>query len=73
MGLNRCSECEDITQLNHPVVANRPNKYYNRKPGKIKEVDGFFIETKSSTELKAKYIKSFADELGIILYVDIIN
>jgi hypothetical protein len=69
MGLDKCAEIEDVTHLGHPVVSTVRNKYINRKPGNIREIDGYFIETKTNTERKGKQLKDYAQRLGINIQV----
>jgi len=73
IGLNKCAQCVDITHRNHVVVAKTRYEYSNLKSGRIREVDGFFVQTKSSTDLKAKFLKDFAMKLGIGVSVEIIE
>ena len=69
MGLDKCADIEEVRHLGHPVVSTVRNKYINRKPGNIREVDGYFIETKTNTSRKAKQIKDYARALGININV----
>ena len=69
MGLDKCSEIKNVTHLGHPVVSTVPNQYINRKPGNIKEIDGYFVETKTNTDRKAKQLRDYAQTLGIDIQV----
>lgn len=71
MGLEKCAAIKDVIQLGHPVVSKVRNQYINRHPGFIKEVEGYFIETKTSTDRKAEQLREYARKLGINIQVHI--
>jgi len=60
-GLQRVAELTEVRLFGHPLVsASR-----NRKAGVLTEVDGFFIETNSSTKIKAMHLQRISRLLGI--------
>jgi hypothetical protein len=73
MGLEKCACITAVRQLGYSVVSSRPNSYEGLKPGSIKEVDGYFIETKTSTDRKAEQLKQYAQVIGIKIKVESID
>lgn len=73
MGLDKCAKIKTVIQLGYPVVAPKPNEYKDKKPGFIKEIDGYFLETKTSTDRKADQLREYARELDINIQVESIE
>jgi len=73
LGLGNCARIKSVIQLGHPVVATTPNNYDGFQPGSIKEVKGFYIETKTSTDRKAEQLREYAQALGINIKVESID
>lgn len=73
MGLEKCARITVVRHLRYPVVSTIPNSYEGLRPGYIKEVDGYFIETKTSTDRKAEQLRQYAQELGIKIKVESID
>jgi len=69
IGLKRVSELQSIRALGHPLVSTQKNE----SAGNVREIDGYYIETRSSTEAKAKYIRGIASNLNIDIIVNIIE
>jgi len=68
-GLKRVSELQSIRALGHPLVSTQKNE----SAGNVRELDGYYIETRSSTEAKAKHIRDIASNLNIDIMVNIIE
>ena len=67
IGLGRVAKMHSVrSHGGHPIVSRERNE----SAGMVREVDGFFIETKSSTEQKARHIKEIARVLSIEISVD---
>lgn len=71
MGLEKCVEIEDVICRGYPVASTTRNKNINRNQRNIKEVEGYFIGTNSSTDAKAKQLRAYAQKLGIDLQVEV--
>ena len=69
IGLERVSEIKSVKRYGHPIVSRERNK----SAGMVREVDGYFIETKSSTKDKAGFIRDIARALGLEIEVDLID
>ena len=69
MGLEKVSCLEDIQVLDHPLVSKTKN--INAKAPK--QVDGYYIETYSSTKQKQKWLKRIAEELNIGIEFEIMK
>ena len=69
IGLKRVSELRSVRQYGHPLVSTQKNE----KSGNVRELDGYFIETRSSTEKKASHIRNIARAFRIELSVDVTN
>jgi len=69
IGLERVSELQSIRILGHPLVSTQKNE----SAGNAREIDGYYIETLSSTETKAKYIRGIASNLNIDIIVNVIE
>jgi len=69
IGLKRVSELQSIRALGHPLVSTQKNE----SAGSAHEIDGYYIETLSSTETKAKYIRRIAGNLNIDVMVNVIE
>ena len=69
IGLKRVSELQSIRALGHPLVSTQKNE----SAGSVREIDGYYIETHSSTEAKAKHIRRIARNLNIDIMVNIIE
>ena len=67
MGLDRVSELQSVRQYGHPLVSTRKNA----KAGNVRILDGYFIETRSSTEKKASHIRKIARALRLEISVDV--
>lgn len=67
IGLGRVAKMQSVwSHGGHPIVSRERNE----SAGMVRDVDGFFIETKSSTEQKARHIKDIARLLSIEISVD---
>lgn len=67
IGLGRIAELQSVQRHGrHPIVSRERNE----SAGMVREVDGFFIKTKSSTVQKARQIKDIARVLSIKISVD---
>ena len=73
MGLAKCAQITSVIQLGYPVVATRPNRNEDLQPGNIKEVGGYYIETKTSTDRKAEQLREYAEALRIGIHVEVID
>ena len=70
IGLDLVAELQSVrSHGGHPIVSRERNE----SAGMVREVDGYFIETKSSTEQKARHIKDVAKALRIEISVDLID
>jgi len=69
VGLKCVSELQSIRALGHPLVSIQKNE----SAGSVREIDEYYIETRSSTETKAKYIRSIASNLNIDIMVNVIE
>lgn len=70
IGLKRVSELKSIRSYGgHPIVS----RVKNEAAGHVREIDGYFIETKSSTNQKARQIQDIARALHIEITVDLID
>ena len=70
IGLKRVSELKSIRSYGgHPIVSRKKNE----SAGHVREIDGYFIETKSSTEQKARHIQDIARALHIEISVDVMD
>lgn len=71
IGLKRIAELQSIKQYGHPLVSTQRNE--SSRARSVRELDGYFIDTRSSTKQKARYLQYIADALRIDIAVDIID
>lgn len=70
VGLERVSELTSIkSHGGHPIVSRRKNE----SAGMVREINGYYIETKSSTERKARHIREIARELSVEISVECVD
>lgn len=69
IGLRRIAKLETIRAHGHPLVST----IRNESSRGIRELDGYFVETHSSTTDKARFIKRIADALRIDVSVDVLD
>ncbi len=69
IGLRRIAKLETIRAHGHPLVST----IRNDSSRGIRELDGYFVETHSSTTDKARYIRRIADALRIDVSVDVLD
>jgi hypothetical protein len=67
IGLKRVSELQSIMQSGYPLVTTKRSESADF----VRETDGYFIQTKTSTEAKAKYIRRIADNLNVDITVNV--
>ena len=67
IGLHQISELESITVLGFPLVSTQKNEFARQ----IREVEGYFVETHSSTKQKVKLIRSIANELNLDISIEV--
>ena len=68
IGLERIAELKSIRIKGHPLVSLQRNPNGGRA---LRKIDNYFIETHSSTEQKAMFIRRIAKELNIDVKVEI--
>lgn len=71
IGLKRIAELQSIKQYGHPLVSTQRNE--SPRARSVRELDGYFIDTRSNTKQKARYLQRIADALRIDIAVDIID
>ena len=69
IGLKRVAKLESIRANGQPLVSTSKNE----SSRSFRELDGYFVETQSSTKHKARYIQRIADALRIDVSVDVID
>ena len=69
IGLERVSEIKSVRRYGHPIVSRERNESVRN----VRELDGFFVQTHSSTEEKGKYVRDFARALRMDIEVDLID
>jgi hypothetical protein len=69
IGLKQVAALQSIRTQEHPLVSTMRNNNARN----LHEVEGHYIETHSSTELKAKFIKLIANELNLNISVDLLD
>ncbi len=70
IGLEHVSELKSIrSHGGHPIVSREENE----SAGQVRKIDGYFIETHSSTEQKARYIQGVAKALHLEISVELID
>ena len=69
IGLDRVSKLPSIRKYGHPLVSIQRNE----KAMQVRELDGYFIETHSDTEQKARCIRDIARALRMDIDVEIID
>lgn len=70
IGLDRIAELPSVrSHGGHPIVSRERNE----SAGMVREVEGCFIETKSSTKQKARHIRDIARALSIAIEVELID
>ena len=67
IGLKRASELQSIRASGYPLVTTERNESVDF----VREVDGYYIQTKTSTEAKARYIRRIASNLNIDITVNV--
>ena len=67
IGLKHISELKEIVLAGYPLVSAQKNESGRR----VRHIEGYFIETHSSTAQKAKFIQRIANLLEINLSVEI--
>ncbi len=70
IGLQRVSLLTSVkSHGGHPIVSREKN----RLAGNLREIDGYFIETKSSTQHKARQIRDIARALNVDISVGCVD
>ena len=68
IGLEHVSELKSIrSHGGHPIVSRKENE----SAGQVRKIDGYFIETHSGTEQKARYIQDVAKALHLEISVEL--
>ena len=69
IGLERVSELQSIISQGHPLVSTEKHESVKA----FRELDGYFIGTRSSTATKASFIRRIARELHIKITVEVMS
>ena len=69
IGLQKISELKSITISGYPLVSIYENKYSRQ----VRNLDGYFIETHSSTKQKAHFLDSIGNLLHVDILIDIVE
>ena len=69
IGLERTAELRWIRSHGHPLVSTRRNE----SGGMVHEVDGYFIETKSSTKTKVTQLQRIARAFDFEIHVELLD
>lgn len=69
IGFERVAELRTIRSHGHPLVSTRRNE----SGGMVHEVDGYFIETHSDTDLKAKQLQRIGRALDIRMKIEMLD
>lgn len=68
-GLARVAELRSVRAQGHSLVSKMKHEPSNS----IRELDGYFIETKLSTKDKARYLRRIADALQVDVTVEVLD
>lgn len=68
IGLGKIAGLVDITSRGHPLVS----KQKNRDAMSLRMVDGYYIETHSGTEVKARKLELIANVLNVDITIDVL-
>ena len=68
-GLERVAELRSVRAQGHSLVSTMKHEPSNS----IRELDGYFIETKLSTKDKARYLRRIADALQVDVTVEVLD